>query len=433
VDAARQESGHGHPTFLPDGRQFLYVTSSPEPDVRGIYTGSLDEPATGVRLVATDHKASYVASRAARTGHLLWLREQTLLAQAFDPATLRLDGDPVPVVADVWGGDRNFTTSASASFWTSETGVLAYRRGAFRRMGSLVWISRSGQLLGEASPEANRTSFRLSADGSRVAMGIGDDGNNMDVWTLDLGRQVATRVTFDPATDALPTWSPDGGQLAYDSNRSGIRQIYRTASRGGGEEEQLTTGPYSKTALDWSRDGRYLLYSQTSQSPVPNSDLWVLPLDGNRTPAVVLQTPFNEAAATFSPDGKWIAYQSNASGRHEIYVRPFPPGPGSPWQVSNQGGSRPRWGDDGKSLYFLALPTGQLTALMTTAVRAVGQRFEAGAPRELFQMESVGWANLTSPYDVTPDGQRFLVFQWSGETTTFPLTVVTDWRAALTR
>jgi hypothetical protein len=424
ADTAGQESGHGHPVFLPDGRRFLYVISSADEGVRGIYAGSLDEPAAGVRVVAADHKASYVASRDGRAGYLLWLRERTLLAQRFDPATLRLDGDPVPVVEDVVVS----SLSTAAAFWTSETGVLAYLVGATRRMGSLVWMSRSGQRLGEASPEAERSSFRLSGDGSRIAMGITDDGTNADIWTLDLARQVTTKVTFDPAAEALAAWSPDGGQLAYDSNRSGIRQIYRTASGGGGEEEQLTTGPNRKNALDWSPDGRYLLYQQIS--PTTGPDLWVLPLEGDRGPAVVLQTPFAEGAATFSPDGKWIAYQSNASGRSEVYVRPFPPGPGSPWQVSNQGGSRPKWGGDGKALYFLGVPAGQLTPVLTAAVRALDQRFEADAPRELFRMESVDSA-LLSPYDVTPDGQRFLVFQQSEATT--PLTVVTDWRAGSRR
>ncbi len=427
ADAARQERGYGHPQFLPDGRHFLYFISSDDPTVEGIYAGSLDDPTVRVRIVAAERKASYVTSRDGRTGYLLWLRDEMLVAQPFDPGTLTLSGTPLPIVDDIAAGGP----ATRAAFWTSQSGVLAYRTEATAR-ASLVWMSRSGQLLGEAAPEALRGSFKLSRDGSRVAMGIADDSGNADIWTLDLARQVTTRVTFDPAGEVIPVWSHDDSRIAYVSDRSGIRQIYRTAFGGGGTEEQLTTEPSWKSILDWSPDGRHLLYLRASGTT--GSDIWVSPLEGERTPAVVVQTPFSENGARFSPDGKWIAYASNATGRLEVYVRPFPPASESPWQVSNQGGSRPKWGDDGKALYFLGPSAGQQTPLMAADVRVLGGRLETDAPRELFRIGTVS-PSVYSPYDVTRDGQRFLIYQPSSAaaSTAPPLTVVTDWRVRLTR
>ena len=182
-------------------------------------------------------------------------------------------------------------------------------------------MSRDGKRLGEAGKEDRNASFRLSPDGKRVALGRYDGGENADIWVFEFGREVTTRLTSDPKQDLIliPVWSPDGRQIAFTSSRSGIRQIYRKDAGGGGQEDQLTTGPNLKSPEDWSRDGRYLLYSEIA--PKTGLDLWALPLNGDRKPVVVLQTPFNEKSGTFSPDGKWIAYDSDASGRPEVYVR----------------------------------------------------------------------------------------------------------------
>jgi serine/threonine-protein kinase len=261
-----------------------------------------------------------------------------------------------------------------------------------------------------------------------VAVSITDDGGNRDIWTVDLGRKVRTRVTFDQARDSIPVWSPNGSQIAFDSDRSGIRQLYRANSSGEGKEEQLTSGSNSKNVLDWSRDGRFLLYMESA--PGTGSDVWALPLDNPRAPMVVLQTPFSESSATFSPDGKWIAYTSNATGRSEVYVRAFPPSPDRPWPVSNQGGSRPRWRADGGSLYFLEPAQAGQQSLVAASVQASGARFETGAPHELFKIDAV-LANLAFPFDVSRDGQRFLIYRASSAVGPPPLTVVTDWRAQL--
>src|ERR1700674_3868764 len=194
------------------------------------------------------------------------------------------------------------------------------------------------------------SSLRLSPDGKRVAFGRG--GLAANIWLLEFARSVLTRLTFGTKADSYPVWSPDGRQIAFSSNRSGVLQIYRKDAGGGRQEEQLTSGPNDKLVTDWSRDGKYLLYSQND--PKTSLDLWALPLDGDRRPAPVLQGPFFESGGQFSPDGKWIAYHSTESGRFEVYIRAFPSSAGK-WQISNRGGGAiPRWRGDGKELFYMS-------------------------------------------------------------------------------
>ena len=280
-------------------------------------------------------------------GFLLRLRERTLLAQPFDPARLRLEGDAVPVAESV-----AIASTARAAFWTSDTGLLVYRTGAYYGKAKMVWMSRDGKRLGEAGKEGRYVSFRISPDGKRVAMGRQDDSNNEDIWVFEFGREVMTRLTFAPGYEGVPVWSPDGRQIAYYSARSGARQIHRTDAGGGGQEEQLTNSPNGVSAVyDWSRDGRHLLYTEVGVGAKRRTDIWALPLEGERMPIAVLRTPFDEYAPQFSPDAKWVTYESNESGRNEVYVRAFPVSRGQ-WQVSNQGGSRPKWRADGKELFY---------------------------------------------------------------------------------
>ena len=386
-DAARKELGVGMPQFLPDGKRFLYFIQSMEPNTQGIYAGSLENPKERVRILATDRKAHYVPARDGRRGFLLWLREQTLLAQPFDAAKLRLEGDPTPLAEEVGLGPP-----IRAAFWASDAGLLVYRTGEANAKGKLLWISRDGKRLGEAGKEDRYASIRLSPDETRVAVSrFGDDGTS-DIWVLELGREVIRRLTFDPKSDGMPVWSPDGRQIAYYSDRSGVRQIYRKQAGGGGQEEQLTNSPTGKIVSDWSRDGRYLLYFDYEVAALTRGlDLWALPLEGERKPLAVLQTPFAEWNAQFSHDGKWIAYQSNQSGRDEIYVRAFPVS-GGQWQVSNQGGSRPKWRADGKELFYLGPNASNVLA---AGIRIVGASLQSDTPRELFTISSVAAAPLS--------------------------------------
>ena len=425
ADAAGQEFGHGYPQFLPDGKRFLYFVPSGNPNTQGIYAASLDRPQDRVQILRTGAKAHYAPPVAGHPGYLLWLRDQTLLAQHFDAGNLRLEGDPTPLAEDI------ALNATRAAFWGSDAGLLAYRNGVNYGNAKLVWIGRDGKRLEIAGPEDNYDSLRFSPEGKRVAVGRSDQGGYDDIWLLEFSRGVFTRFTFDPKDDTEPVWSPDSRQIAFSSNRSGFYQIYRKDSAGAGQEEQLTSGLDNKVASDWSRDGRYLLY--TERAPRNGNDLMALPLEGERKPMVVLQTPFNEGGGVFSPDGKWIAYQSDESGRYEVYVRAFSlaaPAAGGKWQVSTQGGTRPRWRGDGKELFYLAqLDSGRSARMMAAGIRMTATGVETDTPRELFTLFAS--PGVASPYDVTPDGQRFLAEELSAGTRLASLTVVINWQARL--
>jgi Tol biopolymer transport system component len=239
--------------------------------------------------------------------------------------------------------------------------------------------------------------------------------SDSDVWIVDGNR--ASRFTFDARADQYPLWSPDGRQIAFDSNR------YVKAANGAGSEELLLESSQSKTANSWSPDGRFLLYRTVD--PKTLSDLWVLPMEGDRKPFAFLVTPFEEYTPQFSPDGKWVAYQSTESGRWEIYVRPFP-GPGGQWQISTSGGSQVRWRRDGRELYYIA-PDG---ALMAAAVAVNGTTFEPGVPAALFRPRIWGGGSNTNngqQYDVAADG-RFLINVSTGVDATAPITLLMNWR-----
>jgi len=270
----------------------------------------------------------------------------------------------------------------------------------------------------------------LSPDGRKVAMGLESDGGNIDIWVYEFDRQVMTRLTSDPSAQGNPVWSPDASQVAYRSTDFvGDRQLYRTAAGGGGQEEPLGTNPSAASIpTDWSRDGRWLFYSEVHS--VTGADILALPLEGDSEPVVVLQTTSVESNARLSPDGQWMAYQSNASGRPEIYVRPFPAGGGSPWPVSAQGGTSPTWRADGKELFFLA---GDGSAILSAAVRTTVSGFESDAPRELFQVRGLSSGAEITVYDVTADGQRFLIQLPTSTPDAATLTVVTEWTDLLAR
>jgi Tol biopolymer transport system component/predicted Ser/Thr protein kinase len=416
-DSRRKEGSHSEPQFLPDGIRFLYFISSADAGVRGIYAGSLDRPGDRLRILATDHKASYVPPAGGRSGFLLWIREQSLLAQPFDEGHLRLEGEATPVAENV--GQSSF---ANAAFFTSDTGILVYQSGIRPQMRKLVWMSRDGKTQGQAGKEEYYGQLRLSRDGTRLAVTIWDGNGYADIWALDLGRAIMSRLTFSPAPRYNPAWSPDGRQITYDSNQTGIRQLYRIDAGGAGQEEQLTSGPDHKGVSDWSPDGRYLLYQDLN--PITGFDLGILPLGGERE-HLVLKTPFSKVEARFSPDGNWIAYMSRESGRYEVYLRAFPVS-GGQWQVSSQGGSQPRWRADGKELYYLEPAS---NGVMATGVHIVGGNIQSDVPRKLFTIPA---APDVGSYDVTADGQRFIVFEdVNTAERPAPLTVVLNWQAGL--
>jgi eukaryotic-like serine/threonine-protein kinase len=421
ADASFQ-AGYAFPQFLPDGRHFLVLLKNTSGQVA--YASSLDRPQDRVQLLQADAKVLYEPPAPGRPGYLLFLREQTLLAQPFDAAKLRLEGDPAPLAEDVATRGRG---NSRAAFWTSAAGLLLYRTGggsAFTK-AKLHWIGRDGKRLADIAPEDTYGSMRLSPDEKRVAMGKLDSAGIDDSWVLDLARGVFTRFTFDPKRDTAPVWSPDGRQIVFASDRSGAWELYRKDSNGAGQDQQLTSTPNGKRPLDWSRDGRYLLYFD--QDPKTGIDIWALPdpgAAGEHKPVAVLQTPFNETDAYFSPDGKWIAYTSDESKRNEVYVMAFPPS-GGKWQISAQGGSHPRWRADGKEIFYISADN----KMMAEGIRTAATTVETGKPVELFPF--VAGRNILSPYDVTADGQRFLVEEQASSAPSSPLIVVANWQAGL--
>ena len=428
IDTAKKETGHGYPQFLADGNRFLYFVDSVDQNVRGVYASSLDHPGQRQQIMRTGAKAVYVPARAPYPGYLLWMQDQTLLAQRFDADALKLEGDPVSVAEDVGLNPGN---PVRAAFWASDAGLLTYFASPSVQKRPIVWLSRDGKQLGEAASEDTFTSVALAPGAARMAVERTDAGSgqaNKDVWLREFGRGVMTRLTFDPARDRFPVWSPDGKQVAFSSDREGgVAQIYRKDASGAGQEERLTEGPNQKYFLDWTKDGKYLLYREVN--PGTGRDLMALPLQGDRKPIPVVKTQFEESTGAVSPDGRWVAYASNDSGRNELYVQAFPgagAGPKGRWQVSSGGAYDVKWRGDGKELYYES----QDGKMMAAVIDASPQGIRAETPRVLFSanFQTTGLRE----FDVTPDGQRFLLILNSRtEGNTDRLTVVSNWQAAL--
>jgi serine/threonine protein kinase len=420
TDPGRTEIKHMGPQFLPDGRHFLYLIKGTSPNTNGIYVGSLDRPRERRRLLAASYKAIYTAHAGSRLGSLLWLRQQTLMAQSFDPGGLRLIGEPV-AIADNVAVDR----FDEAAFWASDTGILIYHTSAIN--SALGWVSRDGKILERVEPGGRFDALTLSPDSKRVALCRADADNNSDIWIYEFGRKIMTRLTFDSAPVDSPVWSPDGRQLAFASSRNGTFQIYRKSVDESGPEEQLTDGQGDNFPDDWSRDGRYLLYQQ--RTPEKSFTVWLLPFGSGRKPVPLLQKPFQQILAVFSPDGRWIAYESNESGSIEVYLQAFSglsAALGGKVQVSAGNGGWPRWRGDGKEIFyeFFRNPS----AMMSARVRTGSGGIEADAPVQVFPFG--GFASTTArAWDVTADGQRFLLSGLAGPSPGSRLNVVVNWQA----
>lgn len=415
---APQQSAHRFPQFLPDGRHFLYYVQG-TPEVRGVYVGQLDGSETR-RLLDANAAAVY-----ASLGHLLFVRQGTLLAQEFDPVRLTMSGDPSRVAADVTVDAVNNLAAVSAS----AAGSIVYRTGTAGGQRQFGWFDRSGKEIEKVSnpDSAGSNGPSMSPDGRRVALAR-TIGGNTDIWMLDLVRGVLGRFTLDLASDNYPIWSPDGTRVAFNSGRNrtdGVLDLYQKSAVGSGNEERLLATGETKVATDWSSDGRFLLYR--SASPKTAYDIWALPLFGDRKPFPVVQTTFEERDAQFSLDGKWIAYQSNESGRVEIYVQPFP-GPGIKTQISTTGGAQVRWRRDGKELFYVALDGRLMAVPIQLALK--GGAIEAGTPLPRFATRIGGAVQGFDKHEyvVSPDGQRFLMNTITDVATTSPITVILHWK-----
>ena len=440
------EAGHARPAFLPDGRHFLYYAFGADT----VSVASLD---SHERTLVIKNPGS-VNVRYAQD-HLLFLRETTLMAQPFDVRGLALTGEPVPVAEQI----ATTGTPPNALFSVSDTGVLVYQTGMATLAGQqLAWFDRTGRMIGTVEQPGQYNTVALSPDGTRVAVSRtapqapgrspqaaggatqtagGGNLTNMDLWVHEFSRSTSTRLTFDPAQDWMAAWSPDGSRIAWSSLRDGVSNLYQKASNSAGNEDALLKSAEAKYAYDWSYDGRFLLYANVAPAP-KGYDLWVLPMTGDdRKPRPYLQTDFQESQARFSPDSRFVVFTSNASGTTEVYVRPFPESLGGLWKVSQGGGAQPRWRRDGKELFYISADS-KLMAVEVTTTPA----FKASVPKALFTAPiwggGTGATNVTR-YDVTADGQKFLINTAPGSASSgsatppapTPITVVLNWTAGI--
>jgi serine/threonine-protein kinase len=398
-DPVHGEVGHLFPSVLPGGAAVLFTITAPQLENSQVAVLDLK---TGQRkiLIRGGSQAEYVD-----TGHLVYAAAGSLRAVRFDLKRLEVVSDPVPVVEQVLTA-----TSGEASFALSRTGTLLYVPGGLAGVQgaprSLVWVNRQGKEDAIKAPLRPYTYPRLSPDGSRLAIDIRDQEN--DIWIWDLARETLTRLTFDPSSDSYPVWTPDSRRVVFASQRAGASNLYWQAADGTGTVERLTTNPNTQNPTSISHDGMRLVFYEIV--PKTGADLYLLPLQGERRAMPLVQTTFTERNAEISPDGGWIAYESNKSGQFQIYVQPFPNVDAGHWQVSTSGGStRPLWARSGKELFYLS-GDGTLT---TVPVRTVGSTFSAGNPSKVFDTKYYGTGSGTGgrTYDVSADGQRFLMIK----------------------
>jgi dipeptidyl aminopeptidase/acylaminoacyl peptidase len=401
---------HRWPAFL-DGRHFLY-TAQGVGDSTGIYLGSLDSPAS-TRLVSAYSNSAVV------DGRLLFVSEGALVAQSLDLSGGRVVGDTVEIAGPV----AYVSGLGFAAFSVSSTGVLAYTPGGGPEATSeLRWFDRQGKRLGQVDTGVTqgRSSYdeKLSPDGRTVAISTFGSATS-DIWTVDIARDVASRFTSDASNDLYPVWSSDGTELLFSSNRGGVYNLYRKPVGRPGEEMLLFESASPQYSTDWSRDGHTILY--TNLDPKTQADIWIAPATGGGKPTPVLATSFNEYAARLSPDGRWMAYTSDESGRPEVYVQRFPPATGKV-QISTLGGSEPSWRADGRELFYLAANR-TLTAVTVT----VTADFSPGRPTKLFDtiVDTNTGSIHSAHYTSTADGQRFLVNVSAVSET--PTTVILNW------
>jgi Tol biopolymer transport system component len=401
-------SSHRWPQFLPDGQAILFTA----------WKAGTDETATIMALrLDTGEQMSLVeggsSPRYVPTGHLIYYRAGTVMAVPFDPVRPALKGTPVRILDGVMSTVAGTPTGgAQVSF--SNTGALAYVPGgaAGTALISLAWVDRKGAAQPIAAAPRGYTNPRLSPDGRQVAVAITESGRQ-DIWIYDLGRDTLTRLTFKGTANGYPDWSADGRRVLYSSQRGSLRNLFWKPADGSGAEEQLTTGERVQTVPAVSADGKFLAFNELNTET--GWDLLTIPLDGQSgsgtrakpEPRVFLQTPFNERTAAFSPDGRWLAYVSDESGRYEIYAQPFP-GPGSKYQISTEGASEMIWARNGELFYRIG---GNREKLMVVEIQTQPTLI-LGKPRLLSEGNYVTNAPSFSPnYAVSGDGQRFLMLK----------------------
>jgi serine/threonine protein kinase len=404
------------PTFLPDGRHYLYLAIARNRMGASIRVGSIESPENR-QLVHSSASATY-----AEPGFLILQRETTIVAQPFDARRLEVTGPPAPI-ADNPGFNA---TSYQGLFSVSRTGALAYAESS--ATSQLTWFDRAGKRLGTLGQPGDYNTSCFSPDGRRIVYDLADPATgSVDLWSLEISTETISRLTFDPSLDFYSICSPVGDEVIFASLRHGAPDLYRQSLTAPGGERLLLDTPFPKTPTDWSRDGRLVLFQ--SLSPNTQFDVWALPLSGEGKPYPVVATPADDRSGAFSPDGRWIAYASNESGRFEVYVQPFPP-TGTKWQISRAGGIQPGWGQ-GKNAgreFFYVSPDRRIIAV---DVNGSGNTFTVGRQRVVAEtrITSFGGDTLAMPFAFTPDGQRLLVV--NAVENARPISLVLNWPAVL--
>jgi len=411
-DSSRHETSDMYPQFLPDGRHFIFQALTTNNAGNFVEAGSLDSR-TVERLAPVESKVVF-----APPGYLFYTIERTLMARPFNARALRFTGSEVPIAQNV--GITPF--SRYSYFSVSPAGVLAYGAATAGLINQPTWFNRAGEKLGTVGQTAVHTAPALSPDGTRFAVAIGEIGKR-DIWIYDLKRGTASRLTFGPADNTNTTWSPDGSKIVFSSNQDGQYDIYQKAANGlGGTQPVFQSPDQAKHLDDLSADGRYAIYDTVSAV----TELWGLPLFGDRKPFLYVQGNFLAASAAFSPDGRYVAYMSSETGNFDVYVQTFPQQTDK-WQISTAGGLQPMWNRNGKELFYLALDG----KLMAVDVNTNAATFKAGIPRPLFQTQLATTYQGRNMYVVSPDGQRFLLLAPVGEADQEPITVVANWPSLL--
>jgi len=415
-----KETGHRWPDFLPDGNHFLYFAHGSTTADSGIYLAALDSKERKL-LLRNDSNAIYAAP-----GYVLFVRDNTLMAQRLNLRSLALLGEAKPVADHVAVNTDTWRSVLTAS----ANGELLYQHGAAGGGSQLVWYDASGKQGEPVLPDtADYYNPALSPDASKLAFSLETNGIG-DIWVVDLARHTKTRLTFGPQYSGNPIWWPDGKSIVFNYGPSGVTDsLYRQNADGTGSKEKLLETPGIRAfPFSVSPDGRYIAYLRLDPKSNTNADIWALPMFpdkfGDPKPFPVVATNFLDVTPSFSPDGKWLAYANNETGRMEVYIQPFPSGAGR-WQVSTAGGSRPNWRKDGKELFFFS--TDQ--QMMAVDVNQNGASLQLGAPHALFKAATV--SGISGPYTVSADGKKFVMNTVLPQSITEPLTLITNWPADL--
>ncbi len=410
LEAAVGETSHRFPWFLPDGRHFLFSARSENPDKTAIYIGDLDSKDRRF-LFAAASNAVY-----SPPGFLLFTRERTLMAQAFDAEKLAITGEPFPVAEQVDYVPGNI----QGQFAVSQNGVLAYYSGGGTLRSQMTWLDRRGKVIGKVGEPGTMQAPAISPYAETIVVDRLDPSlGTYDLWLFDAAHNSGSRFTFDAGNDMFPVWSPDGTRVLFASNRTGKYGLFQKSATGAGKEESVYQATGVTLPTDWP-NSRFAIFSNTAVRT--GNDLWVLPLSGDRKASPLIQTEFSELHGKLSPDGRWLAYESNETGVPKVYVQAYP-GKESKWQISNEAGTRPLWSRDGRELFYISGDN----KMMTVDIKS-GVRFEHSVPKPLFDTRTAP----TALYDVARDGKRFLMLNPGEPDANVPMTVVVNWRPSVT-